>query len=259
MMPRDGRWGVWEVHVKKLIAMAFATLAYAAPASAAGTIDLFSTNGFTDNLTLVAVPPPGNEPRNEPCFICGTTQPQQPADFGFNNYKQSGNETSFTEFSTATVGGSLAQDQLGTGYALSFLKAFLIANNDINFNVGIDVNTATGQGPEVLENFSILDLTQHTILSQFIGPVALPTANNGSGFPDFVLTGFNIDRNDINVGDQLILYAQWNNASDGPEQFFLVPVAQAVPEPGTWAMMLIGFAGLAFAFRQRRRITGFAV
>jgi hypothetical protein len=27
----------------------------------------------------------------------------------------------------------------------------------------------------------------------------------------------------------------------------------AVPEPSTWAMMLIGFAGLGFAFRQSRR------
>ena len=30
-------------------------------------------------------------------------------------------------------------------------------------------------------------------------------------------------------------------------------VASAVPEPSTWAMMLIGFAGLGFAFRQSRR------
>jgi hypothetical protein len=30
-------------------------------------------------------------------------------------------------------------------------------------------------------------------------------------------------------------------------------VSSAVPEPSTWAMMLIGFAGLGFAFRQSRR------
>jgi hypothetical protein len=29
--------------------------------------------------------------------------------------------------------------------------------------------------------------------------------------------------------------------------------ASAVPEPSTWAMMLLGFAGLGFAFRQSRR------
>ena len=30
------------------------------------------------------------------------------------------------------------------------------------------------------------------------------------------------------------------------------PVAAAVPEPATWAMMLIGFAGIGLAFRRRR-------
>lgn len=32
-------------------------------------------------------------------------------------------------------------------------------------------------------------------------------------------------------------------------------VASAVPEPSTWAMMLIGFAGLGFAANRRRAIT----
>jgi hypothetical protein len=32
----------------------------------------------------------------------------------------------------------------------------------------------------------------------------------------------------------------------------------AVPEPATWAMMLLGFAGLGFAFRRSRRKAAFA-
>jgi hypothetical protein len=32
-----------------------------------------------------------------------------------------------------------------------------------------------------------------------------------------------------------------------------LPLSSAVPEPATWAMMLLGFAGLGFAFRQSRR------
>jgi hypothetical protein len=31
------------------------------------------------------------------------------------------------------------------------------------------------------------------------------------------------------------------------------PVAQAVPEPVTWIMMLLGFAGLGFTVRRSRR------
>lgn len=32
----------------------------------------------------------------------------------------------------------------------------------------------------------------------------------------------------------------------------------AVPEPSTWAMLLLGFVGLGFAFRHKRRMAGFA-
>jgi hypothetical protein len=35
-------------------------------------------------------------------------------------------------------------------------------------------------------------------------------------------------------------------------------IASAVPEPSTWAMMLLGFAGLGFAFRHSRRKASFA-
>jgi hypothetical protein len=36
------------------------------------------------------------------------------------------------------------------------------------------------------------------------------------------------------------------------------PVGQAVPEPVTWIMMLLGFAGLGFAFRHSQRKVSFA-
>jgi hypothetical protein len=35
-------------------------------------------------------------------------------------------------------------------------------------------------------------------------------------------------------------------------------ISSGVPEPSTWAMMLLGFAGLGFAFRQSRRKVSFA-
>jgi hypothetical protein len=37
-----------------------------------------------------------------------------------------------------------------------------------------------------------------------------------------------------------------------------VQVATAVPEPAAWVMMLLGFAGLGFAFRQSRRTVSMA-
>jgi hypothetical protein len=38
----------------------------------------------------------------------------------------------------------------------------------------------------------------------------------------------------------------------------VLAVQTAVPEPSTWAMMLLGFVGLGFAFRHSRRKVSFA-
>ena len=45
---------------------------------------------------------------------------------------------------------------------------------------------------------------------------------------------------------------------DANGQAFLAENVGGVPEPSTWAMMLLGFAGLGFAFRQSRRKVSFA-
>jgi hypothetical protein len=51
-----------------------------------------------------------------------------------------------------------------------------------------------------------------------------------------------------------------DNPSLGFNQFQQPRISgiSAVPEPSTWAMMLLGFLGLAFAFRQSRRKVSFA-
>ena len=43
-----------------------------------------------------------------------------------------------------------------------------------------------------------------------------------------------------------------------PDQIFTLEIS-AVPEPSTWAMMLVGFAGLGFlGYRQRQKLAGAA-
>jgi hypothetical protein len=47
-----------------------------------------------------------------------------------------------------------------------------------------------------------------------------------------------------------------NDLYDGPQTDLLSisgTFTPAVPEPSTWVMMTLGFAGLGFAFRQSRR------
>ena len=47
-------------------------------------------------------------------------------------------------------------------------------------------------------------------------------------------------------------------ATNGNVLVASISATSAVPEPSTWAMMLIGFLGLGFAFRQSRRKVSFA-
>ena len=253
-----------ETHpMKKFLLTTAALLALAAPA-AAQTIGQFSTTSSTSSLSLEAVVPGGNQPLNHPCLICGTNQPQQPTGFGYNNFDATGNVDTYVMFSTATVGGSLGQDQLGTGYDASFLRAFLLAGGDLpTFSVGIDVNDTNKA--QTLESFAFLNLTQKTILAEFSlftpGGVEVLAPNNGTGFPDYLLTGFDIDRTDIALGDQVIFYARWSGANDGPESFFLV--ANPVPGPTIGAglpglLALMGMGGIWGLIRRRKPVTAAA-
>jgi len=243
---------------RKLFApLAFAAALVASPASAL-VIDTFDVTGSTSTLTLNAVVPGGNQPTNNPCLICGTNQPAQPTGFGYNNFDATGNVSIYNMFSTATVGGSLAQDTLGTGYTVgdgSVLRAYLLAQaSGTTFSVGIDVNEANTA--QTLEAFYFLNLTDRTVLASYTTPTLLPAPNNGTGYPDYLLSGFNIDRGDISLGDTVIFFARWSGANDGAESFFLVaePQVNGVPEASTWVMMIAGFLGVGgIALRRNRR------
>ena len=63
------------------------------------------------------------------------------------------------------------------------------------------------------------------------------------------------------VGNQLQINFQGvaGNLNASPLSSLIdVSTSSAVPEPSTWAMMLLGFAGLGFAFGQSRRKLSFA-
>jgi hypothetical protein len=53
-------------------------------------------------------------------------------------------------------------------------------------------------------------------------------------------------------------YDLWYAEVNGLPAVLQVTSTPAVPEPSTWAMMLLGFLGLGFAFRQSRRKVSFA-
>lgn len=243
-----------------------AILAIAAPAQADVLLGGQNWTGTGTQLQLQAVVPGGNQPQNAPCLICGANQPQQPAGFGYNDYSNAGNLPSITGFSDQGNGGrnTLADntfDPTNGGYAIgdgSLFKAFLLAHgatvNNLGFSIGVDVND-TNQ-PQTLNSFFFLDLTTHTVLASYTGgtPGNVPSLNNGTGFPDYTLSGFTL--NGINPGDTVLFAARMSGLNDGPDSFFLEP-ALAVPGPIVGAglpgaiggLMLLGFNWL----RRRRR------
>jgi hypothetical protein len=238
---------------KYLLAASLLIGVLSTPANAVllGGVD-WNISGAAD-LTLSNAVPAGNQVRNLPCIICGENQPQQPAGFGYNLFGNTGNADTVSFFSTATVGGSLGLDVIGTGYTVgdgTLLNAIL--NGGGSFSVGLDVNDTST--PQTLESFWFLNLTTHSVLGVFSpgpGGTLIPDINNGTGFPDYTITGLSL--NGISAGDQVIFFARITGANDGPDSFFLVP--QAVPGPivGAGIPGLIAACGMMLALARNRR------
>jgi uncharacterized membrane protein len=94
-------------------------------------------------------------------------------------------------------------------------------------------------------------------LGNIVGDYVLPNGNM-LGFLDAngvftTLSPFNstaVTANGINDNNQIVgFFVDANDNTIG----FISSAISAVPEPSTWAMMLLGFCGLGFAFRQSRR------
>jgi hypothetical protein len=102
--------------------------------------------------------------------------------------------------------------------------------------------------------WSLIDLVkQGQVYSMYVnGLLASQVTDINPDLP--TTTGWTIDgRGALNGGN-----SGFSGLLDDVRLFDQAVVPGAVPEPSTWAMMLLGFAGLGFAFRQRRRMIGLA-
>jgi hypothetical protein len=129
-----------------------------------------------------------------------------------------------------------------------------------NHTLVLDI-VATGlAGPNALENF----LSSFSVSGQTAGwSVIERTTINGTTLATTPLfTGVSdsaFSTNAAFAGATFTADEHYTITSVGEGSFNGgIDIAAAVPEPATWGMMLLGFVGLAFAFRRRQRILGIA-
>ena len=209
---------------KILLTAVVGTLGVAIPASASLVYDPSGAASNTFQQTL-----------NNPCVI-GDPSCKEPAGMTYTVNNGPGNYDLTSPLYTAT--------SPFTTYAGNLIPT--------TFRLGIDSNIATGAGAQILTfDCGTLGTTCGIDANNSYQPTApgtsLPNNNNGNGFSDATLNGFSLI-----AGHQYKFEAAVTNATDGMEEFFIIPLtSNPVPEPITSGLVGTGLIALFFFGRRR--------
>jgi hypothetical protein len=145
-----------------------------------------------------------------------------------------------------TLHVQVAFSGLGSGTTAAHIHCCLASPFLPGVNVGVATTTPTFTGFPLGVTSGTYDHTFDLTLASSYNP-AFVTAQGG-------LAGAEAALENALVAGETYLNIHTTNFPNGEIRGFL----SAVPEPATWTMMLLGFAGLGFAFRQSRRKVSFA-
>jgi hypothetical protein len=243
--------GIFMRRVLMAALAATATIALASPASAAVT--LVQQTGPDLDVKIYASGDAGFATLNQP-LVYGNTSPQAGHNVTFQGY---------TSFDTNTL-------TLGSGTNISITGGNGFAQvADANF-----VNP-TGQNPNPVED-NLFALVMNPVPDFYLYEFSIQQLAAGTVSIFYDLTGggtswIAADGNPImnGNGDTQYIVGDANNPALAIDQILIVSgtaiehvkqnsiqltgTVPAVPEPGTWGLMLLGFAGIGMAVRRSRK------
>lgn len=166
---------------------------------------------------------------------------------------------------SGTVWNTNAAD---TFYTLFLVRPFgTILNPNDNFSgsastLGANNFTTAGEGfptggsmnSDPFYTLTLMFANGAQITGQYVGSVFTGGTSSAVGGFNYTLTGFGWDRS---PADNVSAYraVSGGDPADYTGQFaYSVAAVAAVPEPATWAMMLLGFGGIGFAMRRRSQV-----